>query len=403
MAFIGEESGLKVVHINGFLAPKGGVETYLQALLPHLKDAGLDQSFIYGIGDAALWPGAIRVPSLMSLGPAAERQTAREVSQTLSDLKPDLIHVHNVQNFAAIQSAWECAPTILTLHDYRYLCPSSNFYYRRTRSICDRKCGLGCFVKAATHRCMTPRPHFALNFYRRVRWMSDQFHRLAHVISPCRYGAQRLEQAGCSPNRISVVPYFCPLKPADAPRPVPVRPTVLFIGRLAENKGVDVFIEAIGKLPKQVRGVVVGNLNQDTERKLRHMCRKAGCEDRMTLRAWAAREEIQGIMNQSSVMVFPSLWAETLGIVGLESLASGVPVVASDVGGIREWLIPDKTGVLVQPGDSGQLADGISSILQSPQKLMEFGRNGIQLIRDRFLVEQHVSKLLSIYQGKVRA
>jgi glycosyltransferase involved in cell wall biosynthesis len=389
---------MRVVHLNGFLSPKGGVETYLSALMPRLESEGIEQTILYGAGDPRLWSRARHVPSLLSLGRAAGVQSYEQVGRILAELRPDVIHVHNVQSFTAIQAAWEAAPTVLTLHDYRYLCPSSNFYYRRTRSICGRKCGAGCFVKAATHRCLTPRPGFAWNFYRRVRWMSRRFHHLKRVISPCQYGAERLRQAGCMPEQVAVLPYFCPLSPSDSPRPVPDRPLALYIGRLAENKGFDVFIKAMGMLPDRVNGMIVGNLDESNEAGIRRQFRQAGCEHRMSMRPWASRDEIRGLINQASVMVFPSLWAETLGIVGLESLACGVPVVASDVGGAREWLLPGKTGVLVAPGDPRQLADGILAIIESPELQQSYGRQGIQLIRERFLAEHHVSKLLAVYR-----
>jgi glycosyltransferase involved in cell wall biosynthesis len=104
------------------------------------------------------------------------------------------------------------------------------------------------------------------------------------------------------------------------------------------------------------------------------------------------------LLDQTSVFVFPSLWPETLGIVGLEALSRGVPVVASDVGGVREWCREDETGHLVPPKDGAAIADRVGQLLSSKDRLRAFGERGIALIRERFRPEQHVDRLLEIYQ-----
>ena len=76
-------------------------------------------------------------------------------------------------------------------------------------------------------------------------------------------------------------------------------------------------------------------------------------------------------MLQSNVLVFPSVWAETLGIVGLEALAHGVPVVASDVGGVREWLDDEKTGFLVPPKSPQAIASAIQQEADASAKTAE--------------------------------
>src|SRR5690606_10448899 len=92
------------------------------------------------------------------------------------------------------------------------------------------------------------------------------------------------------------------------------------------------------------------------------------------------------------------IWAETLGIVGLEALASGVPVVASDIGGVREWLVPGVTGLLAPPKDSAALAQGMRRILESPALNRRMGEAGLQLIRERFDPERHVAELQQVYR-----
>jgi glycosyltransferase involved in cell wall biosynthesis len=103
-------------------------------------------------------------------------------------------------------------------------------------------------------------------------------------------------------------------------------------------------------------------------------------------------------MKEATVFVFPSIWPETLGIVGLEALACGVPAIACDVGGVREWLHPGKTGLLVPPKNSQAIAEAAQTILQSSQLRETMGCNGMALIRSRFSPQGHVSALLNLYR-----
>jgi glycosyltransferase involved in cell wall biosynthesis len=143
---------------------------------------------------------------------------------------------------------------------------------------------------------------------------------------------------------------------------------------------------------------MVGNFTHDSRDAVVSQASAVGCADRLELRPWAGREEIGAAFEQASVFVFPSIWPETLGIVGLEALATGVPVVASDVGGVREWLVDGETGYLVPPKDAGALAGRVGELLASPERNLAFGRNGIALINRKFAVAGHVDQLEAIYR-----
>jgi glycosyltransferase involved in cell wall biosynthesis len=108
-------------------------------------------------------------------------------------------------------------------------------------------------------------------------------------------------------------------------------------------------------------------------------------------------------MDRTSVFIFPSLWPETLGIVGVEALSRGVPVVASDVGGVREWCHDGETGYVVPPKDAAAIADRVQRLIGDDQILKTFGKRGLELIRNRFLPHQHVNQLVSWYQNAVSA
>ena len=225
--------------------------------------------------------------------------------------------------------------------------------------------------------------------------------RFARILAPSHGARARYVEAGFPPGRISVVPYFCPVEPADLPRPIPERPTITFLGRIAPNKGQEYFVAALGMLPSEVRGVMVGNLGANGEAVMRALAEDHGCADRLELRGWASREEVRQLLDETSVFVFPSLWPETLGIVGLEALSRGVPVVASNLGGTSEWCLEGETGYRVPPKDARAIRDAVLKLIVEKDRLKAFGRRGIDLIRERFLPGTHVDILSELYQEAV--
>lgn len=390
---------MRILHVHENLIGAGGIETYLLSLNPLLEETGHETAFVFAQGDSGLARTAFQVAALADPSSSARRRGAAELSQIVRSWRPDVVHMHNLYNVGAVDACLSAAPTILTAHDFRHVCPASSFYYKRTEEICSRTCGAGCFAVTARKHCMSLRPRVAWRYYRRVKWMAENWGRFAHLVAPSHAARERFQAAGFPEERTSVVPYFCPVTPLDTPRPVPERPTVLFLGRISELKGYRYFIEALGRLPSDVHGVMVGNFTSSKRARVESLSASCGCEGRLELRNWAGRDEIASIVQSASVLCFPSLWPETLGIVGLEALACGVPVAASDVGGVREWLLPNETGVLVKPKDSAALASAVSNMIQDPAGLREMGERGIQLIRSHFSPEVHLSKLLAIYEA----
>lgn len=380
------------------LVAAGGIETYLLSLIPRLESLGHSCGYVYAEGQADLVAESFHVPELTGARRVQREQAARSLTRIIREWRPDVIHLHNVYNTGAVEACLTEAPTVLTAHDYRHVCPASNFYYKRTDEICNRTCGLGCLAVTVRRHCLTPRPRIAWQYIRRVQWMTRNWPRFAHLIAPSHAALARFVAAGFPTERARVLPYFCPIEPLASPRRPPERPMLVFLGRISTLKGYRHFIAALGLLPPNVRGAMIGNFNADKRRHVEQLAAEAGCGDRLELQSWAGRDEISRVMHHASIVCFPSTWPETLGIVGLEAMACGVPVIASDVGGVREWLLPDENGVLVPPGDPAAIAAAATRILNDPGLSQAMGARGIDLMQTRFAPERHIVELLSTYR-----
>jgi glycosyltransferase involved in cell wall biosynthesis len=144
------------------------------------------------------------------------------------------------------------------------------------------------------------------------------------------------------------------------------RPVILYVGRIASEKGVDWFVRAAAEVAKRrsCRFVVAGDGPQRQE--IEQLAEKLGVADDLVVTGFLLPEWIPSIIALSEMAVLPSLYEE-LGVVILEFMMMGKPVVAHDVSGVHKLVDHMRTGVLVPPFDPPKLADAIEMVLDDPQ------------------------------------
>ena len=188
--------------------------------------------------------------------------------------------------------------------------------------------------------------------------------RAAAVIVLTRRLADRLLAEGLDPGRVHVIPSGVDLRRFAGPLPDPApdlpRPRVLFVGRLAAQKGVATLLEAVPLLRRRAAVVLVGDgpLRPALERQAGRLG-----PGRVRFQGFVAHAEVPAWLAAADVLVLPSVYEE-LGSVLLEAMAAGLPVVASAVGGIPDALGP--AGRLVSPGDPAALAAAVDQVLEDP-------------------------------------
>lgn len=178
--------------------------------------------------------------------------------------------------------------------------------------------------------------------------------------------SQALKQAtaalGVPPARLTVVPNGVNTAEFSPGRPEEREDLILFVGSLIPRKAANVLLDALpgvlGKHPSY-RLVLLGD--GPDEQSLRIQATGLGLDDKVTFLGFRPQAEVRALMRRARVFVLPSL-EEGLGVVLLEALACGTPIVASGVDGIVDVVIPD-VGVLVPPADPRALARGILQVL----------------------------------------
>ena len=169
-----------------------------------------------------------------------------------------------------------------------------------------------------------------------------------------------------------------------------------YVGRLEPIKGPQFFVEAARLCSENnflQRFILVGegSLRKELEEKVSSW----GLKEKILFLGW--RDDIADIMSILDILVLPSL-NEAVGIVLLEAQSLGIPVVASEVGGIPEMIRDKQTGILVLPGAAASIALTINNLLSDPERLRSMSAAGKNWVKDRFKAEEMVSKISALYQ-----
>ncbi|MHA7262728.1 glycosyltransferase [Arthrobacter sp. TMN-37] len=216
------------------------------------------------------------------------------------------------------------------------------------------------------------------------------------IIATCSDEVFELKALGVPGHRVSIAPcgvdleLFSPSGPAS-PRGRTHR--IVSVGRLVPRKGMDLVIRALRILRDgghDVELVLVGGpgnaarLEEDPEaRRLKALAVELEVDDRVVFAGQVGREEMPPVLRSADAVVCAP-WYEPFGIVPLEAMACGVPVVAAAVGGLVDTVVDGRTGKHVPPQDPGAIAGAVAEILASPDWAAELGRNGYRRVRARY-------------------
>jgi glycosyltransferase involved in cell wall biosynthesis len=225
--------------------------------------------------------------------------------------------------------------------------------------------------------------------------MLDALRSVHAVVAHSAFIERHLHSNGVT--RTALVPLF--LDPLPEPTPLPSRPRILFSGRVVEAKGVETLLRAAARLnvPLDVAGD--GWLLP----RARQLAARLGLSGRVAFLGWLDGDELAKAIDRAGVVALPSHWPEPFGLVGLEALAHGRPVVASRTGGIPEWLADGEVGLLVPPGDEVALAGALAEVLGDARRAAALGARGSALVRSSFTAERYVVAVEGVYRRAVRA
>lgn len=176
----------------------------------------------------------------------------------------------------------------------------------------------------------------------------------------------------------------------------PDEPIVMYVGRFVREKGIQLLLNSasaiLAKQPK-ARFVIVGGGNRA---QFERFVRWYGLQDRVVFTGFMANRNLHQMFRIADVAVFPSLY-EPFGIVALEAMAAGAPVVASDAGGLKEVVLHDVTGTSHFAGDSGSLAWAVLRALEDPERAQRLNQAARARLQTDFNWANIATQTIDVY------
>ncbi|MEV7041496.1 glycosyltransferase family 1 protein [Amycolatopsis sp. NPDC051061] len=228
------------------------------------------------------------------------------------------------------------------------------------------------------------------------------------VIATCSDEVFELSRLGVPRARISIVPCGVDLGRFSPDGPVArrrERHRLVTVGRLVPRKGFDIAITALGQLPDTelviAGGPERGRLSQDPEAKRLHeLANRLGVGDRVRWPGQVSRADMPALLRSADAVVCTP-WYEPFGIVPLEAMACGVPVVAAAVGGLTDTVVDGVTGLLVRPRQPKELASRVRRLLDDPALRHAYGTAGHDRATVRYSWDRVAADTLRAYHKLV--
>ena len=324
--------------------PIGGMQNHTAALTRCLDARGLEQTVLTSrlaapTGSTQLGERAVVRRTGLRTARLRQLWALGAIPHVLAGRRVDLVHGHQGEDIATLALGLLAAtvhrcPLVVTLH-----CS-----VRHTFTGGSPKARLLRLVGGAVERAA-------------VR-------RAAAVIVLVPRTAELVREDGVAEEKVHVLPSgFEPAlfeRPTDDAFPGVPRPRVGYVGRLAEQKRPDLLVDAFADVTATASLVVVGD--GPLRSRVEAAVRRSPARDRITLHGFVPHDEVPAVLRSLDLLVLPSVYEE-MGSVLTEAMACGLPVVASDVGGIPDVVSDGETGILVPPGDVVALTKALDEVL----------------------------------------
>ncbi len=385
---------------------KGGGEIAAWNLFDRCRKEGM-KALLLARTDTAAHPGtvfSVRSPdeilfhcgihNLFDLSNPGAIHVHREIKKLVLEFKPDIIHVHHyygigVEIFRSLKQAAPFAKLIFTLHEYMGMCMHYGTMVRTNESeLCYEASPADC------HRCFPQ--HTSGDFFLRKQFILDQFSYIDHFIAPSNFLKSRYCEMGLAENKITVLENLLDLPDVLPPRTLgegQARGKFGFFGQISPFKGVNVLLKAVKLMPKSVRKKVHieiygANLDRQSEsfrNEYETLLRE--CHTTVSFKGRYESRQLPALMSEVDWVVVPSTWWENSPIVIQEALASGRPVIGSDIGGVRE-KIDEGGGLLFRAGNAGSLATVMEHAMN--EQVYNACRERLKVKRDNFVLYQQL-------------
>ena len=333
-------------------------------------------------------------------------RAGKALREILSREKPDVIHIHNMQNPFVIGAAIKGAPTARSIHDPRLYCFNNWRIMRKNNGICPYPLGAKCVSEGCLWpdllkftydgRCAIPR-YYTYHLHRKVDKLIVESEAMRACVLQNGYGEEQLAYLPNFTRTFDLSEVMKRSEELDRPE----ENSILFVGRASSEKGIMYLLDAAAllKIPFKLYLVTGGPAMSEVHDKIKEL----GLSDRGPVAGVQSYERTRDYYAMADVIVVPSVWIESFCLVGIEAMANAKPVVAFRTGGIPDWLVDGKTGYLAECRDVKDLANKITHMLKDKEKARAMGLMGYKRVQEKYTMDVYLPRLIDIYRSAMDA
>jgi len=385
---------MKIMLVHNYYINPGGEDQVFAAELKMLQEKG-NNVFICTPENRQLE----RIPRVRAaIYTLWNTMVYRAIRQRIREVQPNVIHIHNtfpLASPAVIHAARaEGIATVQTLHNYRLICPNALFY--REGKICELCKGKYIPWPSLAHACYrNSRAASAvvasmLTLHRAIGTWS----RMVDVyIALTEFARNKFIEGGLPKEKIVVKPNFVYPDPGQGNGKGGY---ALFVGRLSPEKGVRTLIAAWEKIGAKMPLTIIGGGTMESD-----IATAANKMVGIEYLGRRPREQVIDLMKRAAFLIFPSEWYEGFPMTIAEAYATGLPVIASNLGSMASLIDDGRTGLHFRPGDPEDLADKVDWLLSHPVELANMRKEARAEYEAKYTAERNYRMLMEIYERAI--
>lgn len=320
--------------------------------------------------------------------------TTRDLAKLIQAHEPDVMHCTNT--FPLISpSAYSAARragvrVVQSLHNFRLICAGATLL--RNRRVCEDCIGKRIAWPAIAHRCYRGNlgATATLVAFQAIHQFLNTWQDVDVFVALSNFSRDKLIEGGLPADKIVVKPNFIEPDPLPGPGDGGF---VLFVGRLAEEKGIHVLLDSWKRLNHPIQLRIVGDGPLDAL-----VAAAANADSRISWLGRLSHDEVYEIVGKATALVVPSIWYEVCPKTILEALARGTPVITSAIGGMLELVAHGETGMHFRVGDADHLAETIAEFHADADQIRRQRAAARFMFETHYGADQNYATLMRIYQ-----
>lgn len=386
---------MKLLYIHDRFGDLAGAEANARITATELAKRGHEMGLLHGPGTGR---GEQHWEQIFTQRFPLTSDAAASTQRALATFKPDVVYVHKMSELKVLEALMHTSlPRVHMVHDHDIYCLRSYKYNPLTRQICTRAASaycvfpcLGCVVRDRVGSL----PIRLKGFKDKLKEieLNKHFDRMVVVTT---YMRDELLRNGFDPQRIRIHAPVPRMGEAGIRSSFDDRNLILYAGQITRGKGVDVLLRALAQVQSPFECIILGDGHHKAA--CEKLSRKLGLQNRVTFKGFIPQEELKAYYQQCSVIALSSVWPEPIATIGLEVMRYGLPVVAFDAGGIKDWLTDGLNGRLVPWMDTAAYASALDELLRDKNKARVMGEAGLRLVSERYDFEGYITDLEQLF------